>query len=110
MLGTKLRALMQRTQGRDLFDLYHAGDLGARGATPYVVNQAEAIEAFNWYLANEGTQMGREEADRLLSERVREAAFRRDMSTLLRADYAGYDVDAAAAFVRDAYFVHLADE
>ncbi len=107
MLGTKLRALMQRTQGRDLFDLYHAGELGARGATPYVVNQAQAIEAFNWYLANEGTRMNREEAERLLWERVRDAAFRRDMHTLLRADYGAYDIDAAASLVRDTYFVHL---
>ena len=28
MLGTKMRALMQRTQGRDLFDLYHAANFG----------------------------------------------------------------------------------
>jgi predicted nucleotidyltransferase component of viral defense system len=108
MLGTKLRALMQRTQGRDLFDLYHAGELGARGVTPYVVNQGQAIEAFTWYLANEGTRMDREEADRLLRDRVRDAAFRRDMNTLLRADYGVYDVDAASALVRDTYLVHLA--
>lgn len=30
MLGTKMRALMQRTQGRDLFDLYHAANFGPR--------------------------------------------------------------------------------
>lgn len=107
MLGTKLRALMQRTQGRDLFDLYHAGNLGAKGATQYVIKEAEAIEAFTWYLANEGARMDREEADRLLSERVRNAAFRRDMNTLLRADCTPYDIDAAAALVRDTYFVHL---
>ncbi len=50
MLGTKLRALMQRIQGRDLFDLYHARDLGATDVSPYpyVVDQAQAIEAFNY--------------------------------------------------------------
>jgi predicted nucleotidyltransferase component of viral defense system len=109
MLGTKLRALMQRTQGRDLFDLYHAGDLGAKDVSPYpyVVDQAQAIEAFNWYLANEGTRMDREEAERLLRERVQDTAFRRDMNTLLRADYGAYDIKAAAALVQDTYLVHL---
>jgi predicted nucleotidyltransferase component of viral defense system len=81
MLGTKLRALMQRTQGRDLFDLYHAGEVGAKDVSPYVVNQAQAIEAFNWYLANEGMRMDREEAERLRRERVQDASFRRDMNT-----------------------------
>jgi predicted nucleotidyltransferase component of viral defense system len=107
MLGTKLRALLQRTQGRDLFDLYHAAELGAKGATAYVVNGPQAIEAFNWYLANEGTRMDREEAEQLLRDRVRDGAFRRDMNALLRADYGVYDVDAAAVLVRDAYFAHL---
>jgi predicted nucleotidyltransferase component of viral defense system len=107
MLGTKLRALMQRSQGRDLFDLYHAGELGAKNVSPCVVNQAQAIEAFNWYLANEGTRMDREEAEQLLRERVQDASFRRDMNTLLRADYGAYDINAAAALVRDTYLFHL---
>ena len=38
MLGTKTRALMQREQGRDLYDLSHAWQLSAAGATPYVVD------------------------------------------------------------------------
>ncbi len=38
MLGTKMRALMQRKQGRDLFDLWHAWDRSQARATPYAVN------------------------------------------------------------------------
>lgn len=38
MLGTKMRALMQREQGRDLFDLAHAWELSIAGRTPYVVD------------------------------------------------------------------------
>jgi len=46
MLGTKMRALMQREQGRDLFDLVHAWQLSEEGSTPYAVDGAKAMEAF----------------------------------------------------------------
>jgi hypothetical protein len=49
----------------------------------------------------------REEAEQLLRERIRDASFRRDMNTLLRADYGPYDINAAAALVLDTYLVHL---
>jgi hypothetical protein len=51
--------------------------------------------------------MDREEAEQLLRERVQDASFRRDMNTLLRADYGAYDINAAAALVRDTYLFHL---
>jgi hypothetical protein len=38
MLGTKMRALMQREQGRDLFDLVHAWQLSEAGNTSYPVD------------------------------------------------------------------------
>lgn len=66
MLGTKMRALMQREQGRDLFDLVHAWRLSEAGSTPYPVDGAKSIGAFAWYLEKEGTHVGREEADALL--------------------------------------------
>ena len=40
MLGTKTRALMQREQGRDLYDLSHAWELSETGATSYAVDAA----------------------------------------------------------------------
>ena len=107
MLGTKLRALMQRKAGRDLFDLYHAVSYAPRAVPPGVVNGARAIEAFDWYLENEGTQMGREEAEQLLQERLKNQAFRKDIDTMLRPDFGRYDVDAAATRVREEYFRHL---
>lgn len=107
MLGTKTRALMQREQGRDLFDLFHAWQLSEAGATPYPVDGARAMEAFAWYLEKEGTRLGGEEANALLDARLRKAAFRRDMDTLLRPGLPKFDVDASAAVVREAYFKHL---
>lgn len=66
---------MQREQGRDLFDLFHA-----------------------WQLS---------EANALLDARLRKAAFRRDMDTLLRPGLPRFDVDNGALVVREAYFTHL---
>jgi predicted nucleotidyltransferase component of viral defense system len=107
MLGTKTRALMQRQQGRDLFDLWFAWSQSQAGATPYAVNGKRAMEAFEWYLGNEGTTMGRAEAAQLLDQRVRNAPFRQDMDTLLRPDLPKFDVDAAASTVRREFLDYL---
>jgi predicted nucleotidyltransferase component of viral defense system len=107
MLGTKTRALMQREQGRDLFDLFHAWQLSETGATPYAVDGAKAMEAFTWYLGQEGTQVGADEANAQLDARLRKRAFRRDMDTLLRPGLPRFDADAAAVLVREMYFKHL---
>jgi predicted nucleotidyltransferase component of viral defense system len=107
MLGTKMRALMQREQGRDLFDLVHAWQLSEAGVTPYPVDGAKSMDAFAWYLEKEGTRVGRKEADALLDERLRKQSFRRDMDTLLRPGLPKFNVDEGAAVVREAYFKHL---
>lgn len=65
------------------------------------------MEAFAWYLDKEGTSLGAGEANNLLDARLRKAAFRRDMDTLLRPGLPKFDVDAAATSVREAYFRHL---
>lgn len=107
MLGTKTRALMQREQGRDLFDLFHAWQLSEAKATPYPVDGSKAMEAFAWYLDKEGTHMGSDEANALLDARLRKAAFRRDMDTLLRPGLPKFDVDQGAVIVREAYLKYL---
>ena len=107
MLGTKARALLQREQGRDLFDLFHAWRLSEAGTTPYAVDGAKAMEAFTWYLKQEGMRLGAGEANVLLDARLRKEAFRRDMDTLLRPGLPDYDIDESAAIVREVYFKHL---
>jgi predicted nucleotidyltransferase component of viral defense system len=107
MLGTKTRALMQRKQGRDLYDLSHAWEKSEAKATPYIVDGKKTIEAFEWYLQNEGTIMGAHEAEQLLAARLKDRNFRRDMETLLRPGLPKFDVDTAADIVRTAYLKHL---
>lgn len=107
MLGTKTRALMQRKQGRDLYDLWHAWELSKAGATPYAVDGKKAIEAFEWYLANEDTKIGSGEAETLLAIRLKDRNFRTDMDTLLRPGLPKFNVDAAAETIRAAYLKHL---
>jgi predicted nucleotidyltransferase component of viral defense system len=107
MLGTKTRALMQREQGRDLFDLAHAWQLSEAGSTPYAVDGRKAMEAFAWYLEKEGTHFSRQEAEQQLNLRLAKAGFRRDMDTLLRPGLPVFDVDRAAEIVREAYFQRL---
>ncbi|MEB8488186.1 MULTISPECIES: nucleotidyl transferase AbiEii/AbiGii toxin family protein [Acidithiobacillus] len=107
MLGTKTRALMQREQGRDLFDLYHAWRLSEAGMTTYTVDGAKAMDAFAWYLEKEGTHFSADEANAALDTRLHKDAFRRDMDTLLRPGLPKYDIDASAIIVREAYFRHI---
>ena len=107
MMGTKTRALLQRKQGRDLYDLWHAWDQSSAGATRYEVDGRKAMQAFEWYLANENTAIGQAEANQLLAARLRSGDFRRDMDTLLRPGLPKFDVDAAALVVRREYFAHL---
>jgi predicted nucleotidyltransferase component of viral defense system len=107
MLGTKMRALMQRTQGRDLFDLYHAANFGSRATPACPIDGSRVIEAFNWYLENEGTQMERKEAEHRLAHHLEDRSFRNDMRQLLRSDYGPYDVDEAAALVSSKYLTQL---
>jgi len=107
MLGTKTRALMQREQGRDLFDLDHAWKLSELGMTPQSVDGAKAMEAFSWYLKKEGAYLSRNEASTLLDEKLRKRAFRKDMETLLRPGLPKFNVDDAAETVRNVYLRHL---
>lgn len=107
MLGTKTRALLQRKQGRDLYDLWHAWNQSEAHTTPYAVDGMKAMQAFEWYMANEETELGRAEAEKLLSARLRDSDFRKDMNSLLRPGLPKYDADVAADVVRSAYLAHL---
>lgn len=51
--------------------------------------------------------MGCDEANALLDARLRKAAFRRDMDTLLRPGLPKFNVDQGAEVVRGAYFRYL---
>jgi predicted nucleotidyltransferase component of viral defense system len=93
MLGTKMRALLQRTQGRDLYDLDLALSHRA-GSDPQRV-----VLAFGDYMRREGTRVTRVEFERALDRKVASRAFREDMNTMLPPG-ATFDAHRAAARIR----------
>jgi len=81
MLGTKLRALLQREHGRDLYDLWRAWDAASK--SPKVkLDPARVGEAFRYYMAQEGSVFSAED--------VRFELDRRMMSKRFLADMQGY--------------------
>jgi len=89
VVATKIRALFQRSKGRDLFDLWLA--LARLG-----VPASAIVEAFAPYRPDGYT--GRR-AELNLREKVRRPAFRQDIRPLVTAWPEGYDIDAAAELV-----------
>lgn len=106
MLGTKMRALLQRDHARDLFDLAHAWATCAAPGHAHPINGELVARAFLEYMKREGTDMTRRRFEDKLNGKLKLARFRADMSDVL-ADGVKYDVVAAAQIVREHYLVHL---
>jgi predicted nucleotidyltransferase component of viral defense system len=104
MLGTKLRALLQRTQGRDLYDLDHA--LSHSPADREPPNPERITSAFADYMLREGTHVTRADFERALDQKLASVSFRGDMAAMLPAGHT-FDADAAAARVRSLLLSHL---
>ncbi|MGM0670374.1 MAG: nucleotidyl transferase AbiEii/AbiGii toxin family protein, partial [Gemmatimonadota bacterium] len=97
MLATKMRALLQRTQGRDLYDLNLAlSDPTTDGDPP---NPERITSAFADYMRREGTHVTRADFERTLGQKLASASFRGDMAAMLPAGHS-FDVDAAAERIR----------
>ena len=90
LVATKIRALFQRSKGRDLFDLWLA-------LTQLDVPASSIVDAFAPYRPDGYT---RRRAELNLSEKVERIAFREDLQGLVAAWPDGYDIDAAAELVR----------
>ncbi|MDP2787987.1 MAG: nucleotidyl transferase AbiEii/AbiGii toxin family protein [Pseudomonadota bacterium] len=101
MLGTKLRALFQRRRGRDLFDLYWAFSTAGGSLSPEHV-----IDAFQHYMALEGSTVPRNEFLEQLDIRLADRGFCSDMGPLLRNDLS-YDPQAAGVHIRNNLLAHL---
>ncbi|MDP3983973.1 MAG: nucleotidyl transferase AbiEii/AbiGii toxin family protein [Acidimicrobiia bacterium] len=86
LVASKLRALYQRSKGRDLFDLWLA-------ITQLGVNPGELIDCFDTYRPD-GYTAGL--AVQNLHAKVESIAFVRDLDPLLRKPPEGYDVKRAA--------------
>ena len=79
MLATKLRALLQREKGRDLFDLAHAFDVFE------TLNRTRLVECFNLYLERSNVRIARAEAEQRMLARLRRPRFLDDLRPLLPA-------------------------
>jgi predicted nucleotidyltransferase component of viral defense system len=99
MLGTKMRALLQRDQGRDLFDLWWALT-PSRPQTAHRVTPRRIIDAFADYMAREGAPSTFEVYDDELRRKLAMRSFRSDVNGMLRGGLPPYDIDAAAEQVR----------
>jgi predicted nucleotidyltransferase component of viral defense system len=95
MLGTKMRALFQRDQSRDLFDLNRA----LTDPTPlYRPDPDRIVFAFRKYMQDEGSKVDANAFRRDLSHKLAMPSFRNDMNQMLRPG-TSFDVDAAGRLV-----------
>ena len=81
-MATKLRALLQRNKGRDLFDLAHALDVFDG------FNATRVVDCFGLYLQRAKLQVSRAEAENRMFAKLANPAFLTDMRPLLPADQA----------------------
>jgi predicted nucleotidyltransferase component of viral defense system len=79
MLATKVRALLQREKGRDLFDLAHALDVFE------TLNRTRLVECFNLYLERSNVRIARAEAEQRMLAKLRRPRFLEDLRPLLPA-------------------------
>lgn len=96
MLATKLRALLQRNKGRDLFDLAHALDVFEG------LNAGRVVACFGQYLNRSQVRISRAEAEQRMFAKLTNPGFLADMRPLLAATEAARLTDEAikAAFAR----------
>jgi predicted nucleotidyltransferase component of viral defense system len=93
MLGTKMRAMLQRRRGRDLFDLYWAL---TKAESP--IDPSAIIESFQHYMKQEGTRAGRAEFIGILEAHLNDRGFCSDAESLLRTGIS-YDPQNAGEYV-----------
>lgn len=82
ILATKLRALLQRNKGRDLFDLSHALDVFDD------LDKNRIIECFCQYLQRAQTPISRAEAEQRMFAKLNNPGFLTDLRPLLAAEQA----------------------
>jgi predicted nucleotidyltransferase component of viral defense system len=76
LLGTKMRALYQRKNGRDLFDLWLANERAA-------VDADRVVECFRRYLEHEGQSVSRAAFEENLLAKLADPRFGRDVEPLV---------------------------
>lgn len=92
LFGTKLRALLQRRKGRDLFDLNE-------GLKHLALDPKKLVACFDHYLALEGNPISRAEAEQRMLEKLTRNLIE-DIDPLLPTGIRFTDADAIEAFGR----------
>jgi predicted nucleotidyltransferase component of viral defense system len=82
LLATKLRALLQRNKGRDLFDISHALDVFDN------LDKSRIIECLRHYLQKAQTPISRAEAEQRMFAKLNNPGFLTDLRPLLAAERA----------------------
>lgn len=90
LFGTKLRALLQRNKGRDLFDLHE-------GLKQLSMNPDKLIACFDFYTSMEGKPISRAVAEQRMLRKL-SRSLTDDIALLLPADIQFDDKDAINAF------------
>lgn len=101
MLATKLRALLQRDKGRDLFDLAHALDVFED------LNADRVVTCLRLYLQRSRTAISRAEAEMRMFAKLSNPRFLTDMKPLVSATQAAGLTEAAAKQAFRKVFSHL---
>ena len=94
LLATKLRALYQRSKGRDLFDLWIARELN-----PVF---EKTIRIFKTYLDSENLRITKKEYAENLRNKIEDSIFQNDIKPIIRNSM-DYNLSEAYEYVRDNY-------
>jgi predicted nucleotidyltransferase component of viral defense system len=87
MLATKLRALLQRDKGRDLFDISHALDVFDD------LDKNRVIECFRQYLQKAQTPISRAQSEQRMFAKLNSTGFLTDLRPLLAVEHAAQLTD-----------------
>jgi predicted nucleotidyltransferase component of viral defense system len=82
-LGTKLRALLQREHGRDLYDIVWAWEASQQSAAASKVDPSRVGEAFRFYMKQEGSMFSPSAIEAELARRMKSRKFLGDMDGYL---------------------------
>ena len=93
LLGTKMRAMYQRSKGRDLFDMWYA--MKQTGVEP-----SKILEAWNFYMANEQHSVSKQEFIDNMGRKAGDKEFIGDMEGLLKPAIM-YKIADAYEFVKE---------
>lgn len=99
LLGTKLRALYQRSKGRDLFDLWYALERGS-------ANPDKILACFSRYMRESGRTITRSSFEKNLAVKLTDVQFQADITPLLRPGTT-WDLEKAARVVSERLLAKL---